>query len=375
VKDELQQNYGTMVGTPALVAGALREDANQALQFNGSTNSMSVPDTASSSLAIADGAPGGMALECFVKFASFPGTTKNVIVKPSSYALAVTSAGKLTWTLSNGANTVIVTSASTLSTATWYHVVGVYNGDYTGAPIFGNQTQGASQATMPGDYALGSSTGHNNLQVSKETILEKGLVTSVVMDLQKAVDATLYEWVAAVVYEDSAGVPGAKIAQSAAQNLGAALTSRQWVTFPVNGVAQPGPVWLGYVGGSNSNRTRIGQETTGGTRKWRNDSVTETSGYTLTGETPDPFGSIVSGDSGRFAIYANYTPLARTGDEGYALLYINGVEDAKTAYAHGIADSSSATDFASTVACSIDEPSIWNKKLTAVQVATHFAAR
>lgn len=381
--DQTHQNPGAMTGTPALVAGALREDTNQALQFNGTTNSMSVPDSASASLAVADGAPGGLALQCWLKFASFPGSTQTVIGKAGSYELKVTSAGKLTWTLTNGAQSVTVTSATTLSTGQWYQVVGVYNGDYTGATVFGKQTTGAAQELVSGDYDATSATGHNNLNVSKETLLEKGRITSIVMDMQKRPSTSQNSWVAAVAYADSGGVPGAKIAQSIPRwlshhDIGMA---RQWITFDINGIAYPGSVWLGYVGGQSSQRWNIGLDTSGGTRKWRNAAVTDSSvshygtGFPLTGETPDPFGTVVSGDSQRLAIYANYAAMARTGDEGFALLYLNGVLDASSAYTRGIADTANALLFASSVAVSIDEPSIWNKKLTPVEVARHYSAR
>lgn len=384
MRDELHQNHGTMTGTPTLVAGALREDGNQALQFDGSTNRLTIPDSASSSLAIADGGAGGMALGLFLKLTATPGSTKKVVRKQGSYALDVTAARTLQWSLANGAQNVTVTSAAALTVGTWYHVVCVYNGDYTGATVFGNQTQGSSQATTPGDRLwYDPAPSNQNLRVSQETILEKGRITSVVIDLARNPNVGANQWLAAVVYQDDGslptGLPGAKLAQSASQligNVGAYyLPARAWVTFPVDCVVYPGKVWLGFVGGNASDRLLIGQEGSGGKRAWRHADVSDSSTYALTGSAPDSFAAPTATDTGRYSNYANYTPLARTGEEGHALIYINGVEDARSAYTRGIADSTSDTVFAEDCACQIDEPAIYNKKLTAVQVATHYAAR
>jgi hypothetical protein len=362
-----------MTGTPALVSSLYLSDSNQALSFDGSTNSMSVPDSASDSLAVV---VGGAAMEGFFNLPAIPGTTKTITGKTGSYVLQVNSAGKLLWTFTNGASTITVTSATTIQPNTSYHVVGVYNGSYTGAPVFGNQIQGpAPLMSMPGDYFQGSSTGANNLWVSKENILEKGQITSVVMDLKRVQDTTNNEWVAAVVYRDSAGVPGIKAGQSDPIQLSnVSVVGRQWVSFPVNAVIPAGVCWLGFVAGSESGQFAVGTETSGGQRVRRNAPVSDTSNFQLTGDAPDPFGSYTGSDTGRLSIYANYTPIARTGDEGKALLYLNGVLDASMSYAAGIGDTANALSFAPSVAVKLDDWSIWNKALTPVQVATHYAA-
>jgi hypothetical protein len=364
MRDEMHQNYGTMVGTPTLVTGALVGDTNQALQFDGSTNSMSVPDSVSDSLAIASGGAGGMALELFGKFPSIPGSTKTVIGKAGSYVLEINSAGKLLWTLTGPSTSVTVTSTATIVPGFYYQIVGVYNGDYTGATVFGYQTQGSLQTPILGDFYQGSPTGANNLTVGKYTILEKGQLTSVVMDIQRVFDTTLDEKLRAVVYADSGGAPGRKLGESDEQTLTSA--ARAWYTFPVDVAVPAGPVWLGFIAGESSGQFQIGYESTGGNHAYKNDSYS--------GGSADPFGSPAGTDALKLSIYANYTATGRTGAEGKALIYLNGQQDNSSSYTGGIADTANAISFAPSVAVTLDEPSIWNKKLTPVQIATHYAA-
>ncbi len=371
MKDVQHLNPGTMTGTPTLTTGALT-DSTQGLTFNGTTNLLTIPDSASDSLTVADGASGGMALELFIKFAAIPGSTKDIAVKTGSYSLQINSSGKLLWTLTNGGNTVTVTSATTIATNTWYHIVGVYNGDYTGTTIFGNQSSGSALLSLPADYHMGSGTPSNlNLQVGKFTALEKGSITSILVDMKRVKDATLPQNLRAVVFGPSgASTPGEFLGASDSARYTSPDPSRAFISFPTDGIAfYAGAVWLGvFSGGSdgNSSQLELGHETTGGTRAWKSDSYPDPA---------TPFGTPTGTDAKNFAMYANYTATGRTGDEGFALLYINGVLDASTAYAHGIADTANNLVFASNAAVSIDEASIWNKKLTPVQVATHYAAR
>lgn len=375
----MQQNPGTMTGTPTLASSLLRTDPNQALTFDGSTNSMSVADSVSDSLTVADGGSGGAAVELWVKLPSLPAADKVILGKSGSYEIGITGTGsspasRFYVKFTNGANNVTVNSNATAVINTTYHIVGVYNGDYTGSTIFGYQTQGASQFNLAGDYFQGSPSGAtNNLIGSKFSILEKGQATSIVADLQRVHDATNDEWCAAALYKDSAGSPGALVAMSAPQKL--TFTSRTWVTFPLSGALYTGDYWLMLVGGSESGQFKVGYETSGGSRKWRAAAVTDGTTFTMTGTVPDPFGTVVSSDSGKTSIYCNYTATGRTGDEGKALIYLNGVLDNSSAYAHGIADTSNNISVVPSIAATIDEVSIWNKKLTNVQVARHYASR
>jgi len=71
---------------------------------------------------------GAQSIDGWVKFASIPGSTKDIVTKPGCWYLQVNSAGKLLWTVKNDANTATVTSNTALLTNTWYYVAGVYDG-------------------------------------------------------------------------------------------------------------------------------------------------------------------------------------------------------------------------------------------------------
>jgi hypothetical protein len=375
--DEIHQNYGSVVGTPTLVTGALTRDTDKAMQFDGSTNSASVPSSTSDSLAV--GASGGAAVELFVKFSALPGSTKDIVSKPGSYALQVTSAGKLLWTLVNGSNTVTVTSNASLTTGVFHHVVGVYNGDFTGTPQVGVTTQGSLRFSIPADQRQGVATGAQNIQVSKGTILEKGHIDHVNLGLIRTSDATSPEWLAAVLYADNAGSPGALLAQSMPQLISPTETFA-FVAFDAQAVLYPGAFWQGVIAGSGFAEfgpISLAYETSGGVgRKSGSHGVSDSGSTDWTGSAPDPFSTVGSTDvDDKLSIYSDYTPLARTGDEGHALLYINGQLDNSASYTGGIALSASPIAIAPSLAVTIDELSIWNKKLTNVQVATHYAAR
>ncbi len=374
--DLFHQNYAVVTGG-TLIAGFLNSGGS-ALRLS-SSGSWIVADSVSSSLAAPDGTTGGAALEGWFRLPSAPSGTVTVMGKASSYELKATPGMKLWWVLSNSGNTTTVVSATTLVANTIYHVAGVYNGDFTGTPIFGNQVQGTTLLALPPDYRAGDATSENNLQVSKHTIQEKGQITSVVADLNHYSDAGVTpQDLVAVVYADDNGEPGQLLTQSPAQRL--TTTGRRWVTFPLSCSVQAGDVWLGIVSGailgSDSVVMQIGVETTGGTHRAKNSSVSDGTVVTGIDGTPtDPFGTASVSDANLFAIYANYTPTGRTGAEGKALIYLNGVQDASTGYTHGIADTSNNLQHPTGGAVDMDAWSIWNKKLTPVQVATHYAAR
>lgn len=361
----------------SLVAGALT-DGNQALRLGG-TATWIVQDTTSSSLAVADGAAGGAAITGWMSAPAAPAAgTQTVIGKTGSYELHMTSGSHLQFTLSNGgAGTTTIVSNATITPSNWYHVGGVYNGDYTGTPIFGNQGTGSSQFAVPYDMRMGVATGQNNLQVCKYTIPEKGQITSLVMDLQRYYDSTGPEYVAAVIYTDNDGAPDQLVAQSSPQLL--SNGSRQWVTFPVAGAVYPGAVWLGFIGGaifgSDVTSMLLGYEGSGGTRRCRNNPVSDGS-QNFTGTADSSFGTTYGlADSVRLSLYANYTPTGRTGAEGKALLYINGQLDSSGTYAHGIADTANNLQHPTGFAVDLDDWAIFNKKLTAVQIARHYSSR
>ena len=118
--DERLANSGTLVSTPSLVSGPYTYDSDQALAFDGSSDSayvISSPSlTTQSQFSIAG----------WLNLPSLPASTKDIVSKRGSWLLRVTSAGKLVWTLKDDTSTVSVTSNTVLATNTWYHVTGIY---------------------------------------------------------------------------------------------------------------------------------------------------------------------------------------------------------------------------------------------------------
>ena len=387
MRDELQLNPLTVTGTPSLIPGMLVRDADQALRFDGATNGLSVPDSVSDSLAVV---VGGAALECLLSVPSLPATPKPLLKKSGSVELGIRNDGKLYWFLQNGANALTVVSNMVLTPGQKYHVVGVYNGAYTGAQQVGNAVQGPSQIVLSGDYnppaggPPAASGATDNLHVTKLTMLEKGKVDKLVVDLQRVNDAIYGSWIAPLIFADNAGAPGALVVQGEAvqvdlepQLVGGVWqnTPRLWINLPVSATLQPGDYWFGFVVGAYGSQVKLGYDTVGGTsHKWRGATVSDSSSFQLTGNVADPFGAVVGTDTKKLALYATYTALARTGEEGRSLLYVNGVLDNFGAYAFGIGDTANAWSGPETPA-DLDEWSIWNRALSAVEVARHYAAR
>jgi hypothetical protein len=119
--DALGANNGTIVATPSLVAGALANDTDQALSFNGSSQHAYVPDAPSLS-------PATFSLSGWVKLAAYPGATGDLVAKRGSYMLQVTSTGTLQFSLKNDTTVVTVTSGTPISIGAWHHVACVFDG-------------------------------------------------------------------------------------------------------------------------------------------------------------------------------------------------------------------------------------------------------
>jgi len=381
MKDVMLANPATVTGG-TLVAGNLT-DGNQALSLSGS-GTFVVPDSTSSSLVVADAAAGGMALVCIFKVAALPSSTQTILGKAGSYELKLTPAGKLTWTLT-GSSSVSVTSNASIALNRSYMVVGVYNGDYSGTPTFGKTTVGASLISTPGDYRAGATTGFNNLIVAQKTIQEQGHITEVVVDMKRYFDSPNYGNAAAVVYRIAGGVPTDLIDQSVGQRVGGPDSTRHWFTFPVDASVYRGSVGLGMVFGAHLSADFIimttGFDLTGGQTWAKYADVTDTDTNTIETDSPDPFGTpgtiTANGLQTLYdmAIYANYTPTARTGGEGQALLYLDGVLDNSASYTAGIADSANNLQHPSGMAVTLDEVMIFDRKLTAEEIAILYASR
>jgi Concanavalin A-like lectin/glucanases superfamily len=359
MQDQLNRNPLSVTGTPALVTGALTVDPDQALQFNGTTNSASALDSTSLSVT------GSLSLEMFLRLAALPGSTKDIVRKTGSYAVQVNSSGNVIFQLTGTATTTI-TSNVALTTNRFYHLVCVNNGNYSGVQQFGKTTLGATQFQVDDDNG-------NNKTVGKFTLLESALLRDVNLSLQY-VDEVWPVQMCAVVYADNAGVPGALITKSDVQVLNTPTPQWRawtWVNFPLTPAVVPaGTYHIGYVadtvaGPLGKSVLVIGSDTTGGTTAKRPDSVTGPS---------DPFGGVSVSTTNTLAAYCNYTAISRTGFEGKVLMYIDGARNVTANHGAGITNTANTLDVCPALAAQVDEISIWNKPLTSVQVATHYTA-
>ncbi len=358
MRDEMNTNTLTVTGTPTLVDGALTVDADQALEFSGPTSYASALDSTSLSIT------GSLSIELFLNLASLPGSTKDVVRKTGSYAVQVDSTGHVLFVVTGASTSVTVTSSTALGTGTWYHLVCVYNGEYSGTPRFGKTTVGSSSVGLEDDNA-------NNKLVTKFTLLEPALLTRVNMALQYTDEI----WSASscgVVYSDDAGVPDALVAASDVVTLSPpnpAYRAWTWVGWPVSAVVPAGDYHLGMVNDTIGPAGKIAifasRDTTGGVTSRRNDSATGPS---------NPFGSVSSTTTENISTYCDYTAISRTGEEGKALIYLNGARNVSSAYTGGIADTANALEITPAMAAEVDEVSVWNRALTPVQIATHYNA-
>ncbi len=359
MRDQMNHNVLAVTGTPTLQTGALTVDPNQALAFNGPTSSASAADSASLSMT------GSMSIEFFLRLTAYPGTNQSVVVKSGSYAVQVNNFGIVSFAVVGPSSSVSVSSNVAIALNTWHHIVCVYNGQYAGVQQFGKSTLGATTTQVDDDAG-------SNKAACKFTLLEPALLTGVKMSLQY-VDEIWPVQMRAVVYADDAGDPGALVATSDIQVLdlpNPAWRSPTLVTFPLSAAIPAGDYHLGYIadtvaGPLNKAVLAIGCNTTGGTTSRRPDSVTSPS---------DPFGAVSNASTELLAIYATYTATSRTGNEGKALIYINGSRNVSSAYTGGVADNANALNVCPTVAAQVDELSIWNRALSSVQIATHYTA-
>lgn len=381
------QNPATVTNA-TLVTGNLT-DSNQAVSLT-SSGVFDVPDSATSSLAVADQIAGGLTMVGSFKVSALPGSTQTILGKVGSYELKLTPAGRLEWTLTNGTDTVTVTSSTTIVTGRWYMVAAVYNGDYSGIPQFGRTTVGSSVTALPGDYRGGVLTGDNNVQVSRHQVQETGRLDSLVMRVAIYRDAPYSQDVAAVVYGDTASLPSNTVAQSDGQLL---ISTTQggpiplaiggasvWWTFPLTGtIYRSQYYWLGFAGGAlhtaDTPVLLIGATTTGGLLKGRNSVVSEDSDGPASSAATDPFGTPTLSNTTILDVYANYTPTSRTGDEGRAIIYIDGAVDNYASYSHGIADTTANLQHPAGLAVFLDDWMIFDRKLTAEEVAVLYASR
>lgn len=120
-EDEKNVNDGVVTNAPTLVTGALSYDSDQALSFNG-TNEEAYA-LSSSSLS-----PASVSLEAWVKVASYPGSTKDLVGKAGSYVFRITSTGLVQFRIKQDTSIATVQTNAPITTGVWHHLVGVYDG-------------------------------------------------------------------------------------------------------------------------------------------------------------------------------------------------------------------------------------------------------
>jgi hypothetical protein len=374
----MQRNPGTISGTPSLISSMLARDPDQALRFSGGS-SFSIPH--SSTLNLLDGAVGGIAVAFMLNVPSYPVSEKFLLNKSGEYGVAMKSDGTLRFYLNGSAR---VDSSAPIPLNTDVFITCVYNGSYSGTPQVGKTSAGATTEGVFADYMAGATTSENNVMVNRHQMLERGQVTDIVMFLERYADVPYFQDMAAVAFSDVTGpLPDAVLAQSAGQLLGSTALGTQplvEVTFPL---ASPFELdvndylWLGYAGGarhtSESPVMLISCDTTGGTRAGKHATVSASSAGPASQDV-GTFGAAGTSDSKLMAVYANYTPLGRTGDEGNALIYIDGQEDNRAAYSSGITAGTNALT-GPQFDVKQDELLLWDRKLGPVEVAQLFAAR
>lgn len=354
--DQMNRNPMTVSGSPPLVDGLLTIDTDQALQFDGSTDSASAADSPSLSIT------GSLSLELLIELPSIPGSTKTIYAKAGSYTIQVNSSGKLLFKVENGASSVTVTSVATLLANVPYLVGCVYNEGYSGTEQFGQASHGADSARQ----AVNDDTKY----VTSFELPETALLNTVYLSLNYPDEVHAVD-VIALVYADEAGAPGALVAQSAPQNINDESLWRNptFVAFPVAAVVPAGTYWLGFMG--LDPYPGAGLYVTGAS----SGGTTKSGADTFSDGAEDPFGTVAGTTADLLSVYATYSAVGRTGLEGKAAIYLNGAVDQSAAYTDGIADTANAFQHATTDAAVIaDELSIWDRALTAVEFANHYRA-
>jgi Concanavalin A-like lectin/glucanases superfamily len=118
--DVVGTNNGTVNNAPTLVAGALPNDADQALSFNGTDEDAYVLDNVSLT-------PDAVSVEMWVKVPSIPGSLKDLVGKRGSYFFQIDTVGKVRFVVKNDTQSVNAMSGAALSTGTYYHLAGVHD--------------------------------------------------------------------------------------------------------------------------------------------------------------------------------------------------------------------------------------------------------
>ncbi len=376
LRDTMQRNPGTLTGGVS-ISSMLVRDTNPAIRFSGGS-SFTVPH--SDALVLLNGAVGGVAFAFPLRLHSYPASEKYLFNKSGEYAASILSDGTLRFYLTSGH----VDSSAPIPLDTNVFVSLVYNGAYSGVTKVGRTSAGSTTEGMGADYMAGTTTGENNVRANRHQMLERGQITELVAFLQRYDGVPSFQDVALVAFSDTSGpLPDAVLGQSAGQLLGSTALGTQPLEEVTFAVPEPFEldindfVWLGYAGGarhtSESPVMLVSVNSSGGTRKGKN-AVVSASSAGPASQSLSSFGAAALSDSVLMAVYANYTPLARTGDEGNLLVYLDGQEDARAAYTSGIT-AGTADLTGPEFDVDMDELLLWDRKLGPVEVAQFFAAR
>jgi glucose/arabinose dehydrogenase len=159
--DETGANPGTYLNSPTLgVAGALKGSSNTAASFNGSSQSVDVPSSASLN------ASTGVSVEAWVKPTTMPGAggTGTIAMKatdpPYAYWLQVIDTGGAKFGVGVGGVNHPLSAAGVVTTGSWYHLVGTYDGSvqrlYVNGRLVASQALTGNVDSVAGDFRIGT---------------------------------------------------------------------------------------------------------------------------------------------------------------------------------------------------------------------------
>jgi len=159
--DETGTNSGTYVNGPTLgVAGALKGTSSTAASFNGTTQYVDVPSSASLN------ASSGVSVEAWVKPTAMPGAGNSGTIAmkasdpPYAYWLQVTDTDRAKFGVGVGGVNHPLSAGGVVAPGSWYHLVGTYDGSvqrlYVNGSLVASQAQSGNVDSVAGDFRIGT---------------------------------------------------------------------------------------------------------------------------------------------------------------------------------------------------------------------------
>jgi glucose/arabinose dehydrogenase len=159
--DETGANPGTYQGAPTLgLAGALASNSNTAASFNGSSQYVNVPSSASLNVS------SGVTVEAWAKPAAMPGlgNSGTIAMKatdpPYAYWLQVTDNDRAKFGVGIGGVNRPISAGGVVTTGSWYHLVGTYDGSiqrlYVNGALVASQPLTGSVDSVAGNFRIGT---------------------------------------------------------------------------------------------------------------------------------------------------------------------------------------------------------------------------